>query len=162
LLERDAESEIALLGYGESCDAHHMSSPHPEGEGAYLAMTRALRKAQIGASEIDYINLHGTATKANDFAEDLAVHRVFGATTPCSSTKGWTGHALGAAGISEAIICCLALSDDLVPGTLNTVTRDPQLKSGVALQNSSASLRRAISNSFGFGGNNCSLVLGKL
>lgn len=162
LLERDAESEIALLGYGESCDAHHMSSPHPEGEGAYLAMTRALRKAQIGASEIDYINLHGTATKANDFAEDLAVHRVFGATTPCSSTKGWTGHALGAAGISEAIICCLALSDDLVPGTLNTVTRDPQLKSGIALQNSSASLRRAISNSFGFGGNNCSLVLGKL
>jgi 3-oxoacyl-[acyl-carrier-protein] synthase I len=162
LVEREAESEFALLGYGESCDAHHMSSPHPEGAGAHLAMSRALARAELTPEEISYVNLHGTATPANDLAEDLAVHRLFGASTPCSSTKGWTGHALGAAGISEAIICCVSLRDNLVPGTLNTAALDPQLKSRIALQNMSMPLKCAISNSFGFGGNNCALVLGKL
>lgn len=160
LLERGVEAEVALLGYGESCDAHHMSSPHPEGEGAYLAMRRALECAHLEPDDIDYINLHGTATKANDLAEDRAVFRLFGGKTPVSGTKGWTGHALGAAGISEAIICALCLRDGLVPETLNARTLDPRLKSRVVLRSESAALKRVMSNSFGFGGSNCSLVFG--
>lgn len=160
LLERGVEAEVALLGYGESCDAHHMSSPHPEGEGAYLAMRRALECAHLEPGEIDYINLHGTATKANDLAEDRAVFRLFGGETPASGTKGWTGHALGAAGISEAIICALCLRDGLIPETLNARTLDPRLRSRVVLRSETATLKRVISNSFGFGGSNCSLVLG--
>ncbi len=161
LLEREAEGEFELLGYGESSDAHHMSSPHPEGRGAYLAMSVALSRAGLEAGDIDYINLHGTATRANDIAEDLAVHRLFGAATRCSSTKGWTGHALGAAGITEAIICCMSLRDDLLPATLNTSVIDRELKSSIVLDNLSAKLKRVLSNSFGFGGNNCSLIIGK-
>ena len=161
LLERNVDSEFMLLGYGESSDAHHMSSPHPEGNGAYLAMSAALSRAGLEAEDIDYINLHGTATKANDTAEDLAVHRLFGAGTRCSSTKGWTGHALGAAGITEAIICCVSLRDELVPATLNTTVVDPELKSAIVLDNVSVKLKRVLSNSFGFGGSNCSLIFGK-
>jgi 3-oxoacyl-[acyl-carrier-protein] synthase-1 len=161
LLEREADAEFALVGYGESCDAHHMSSPHPQGEGAYLAMNQALRRSRLAPEEIDYINLHGTATKANDLAEDLAVFRLFGPRIPCSSTKGWTGHALGAAGISEAIICVLCLRDDFIPGTLNTTVLDPKLKSGIVINGEKRPLKRVLSNSFGFGGNNCALVFAK-
>jgi 3-oxoacyl-[acyl-carrier-protein] synthase-1 len=161
LLEREADAEFALAGYGESCDAHHMSSPHPQGEGAYLAMNQALQRSGLAPEEIDYINLHGTATKANDLAEDLAVFRLFGPRTSCSSTKGWTGHALGAAGITEAIICTLCLRDDFVPGTLNTTALDPKLKSGIVIKGEKRPLKRVLSNSFGFGGNNCALVFAK-
>lgn len=163
LLERQdrAEAETALLGYGESSDAYHMSSPHPHGEGAYLSMQKALHCAGLAPADIDYINLHGTATPANDSVEDQAVHRLFGSSVPCSSTKGWTGHSLGAAGISEAIIAMLCLMHDFVPGTLNLQTLDPQLQSRIVLANENHRLRCVLSNSFGFGGNNCSLVLGK-
>jgi 3-oxoacyl-[acyl-carrier-protein] synthase-1 len=152
---------VALLGVGESSDAHHMSAPHPEGLGARMAMQAALAAAGLHAADIDYVNLHGTATPSNDMAEDLAVMEVFGAKTPCSSTKGATGHTLGAAGAVEAVFAALALRHGFIPGGANTVERDPALRAGYVLETRAAALRRVLSNSFGFGGTNCSLVLGR-
>ncbi len=149
-----------LLGYGESSDAYHMSSPHPEGAGARLAMLRALQRGGLHPAQIDYINLHGTATRANDRAEDIAVSGLFGSDTPCSSTKGWTGHTLGAAGITEAVIACLCLREDLLPATLNTVTVDPDFSMNILLESRNQPVRRVLSNSFGFGGSNVSLIIG--
>lgn len=151
---------LALLGYGESSDAHHMSTPDPEGRGAQTAMAAALQRADLAPGDIGYINLHGTGTKANDFAEDKAVFALFGGGTPCSSTKGWTGHTLGAAGIVEAAMCWLAMEHGLLPCSLNTRELDPQLRSAIQLETREARVRRALSNSFGFGGSNCSLVFG--
>ncbi len=166
LLERAEPSStgngVALLGYGESSDAYHMSSPHPEGAGALLAMRQALTSAGLEPGDIDYINLHGTASKVNDAVEDLAVSRLFGSDTPCSSTKGWTGHTLGAAGITEAVIASLCIERGLIPGSINTSVVDPAFASCVALENKEQPVTRVLSNSFGFGGNNCSLVFGVL
>lgn len=155
------DRRVVLRGYGESSDAHHMTAAHPEGAGAALAMEQALARADIAPERIDYINLHGTATPSNDAAEDRAVLRVFGADTPCSSTKGWTGHTLGAAGITEAIFVSLCLEQGLVPASLNTRQRDPELGAGVVLENRERPLLWAMSNSFGFGGTNCSLLFGR-
>jgi len=162
LLERpQGRNDVpALLGYGESSDAYHMSSPHPEGAGARLAMKRALQQSRLDTTQIDYINLHGTATRANDSAEDLAVSTLFGRLTPCSSTKGWTGHTLGAAGITEAVIVCLCLREGLLPASLNTTKVDPNFTMNVLLENHHQPLVRMLSNSFGFGGNNASLIFG--
>jgi len=162
LLEKaDGRNDVpCLLGYGESSDAYHMSTPHPEGAGARLAMTAALQRSGLEPAQIDYVNLHGTATRANDNAEDLAVSGLLGSATPCSSTKGWTGHTLGAAGITEAVIACLCLGEGLLPASLNTTTVDPGFSMNVLLENRSQPIRRVLSNSFGFGGNNASLVLG--
>lgn len=164
LLEKAQKLDEApcLLGYGESSDAHHMSTPHPEGKGAQLAMSRALQRSALTPYDIDYINLHGTATRANDSAEDLAVATLFGRQTPCSSTKGWTGHTLGAAGITEAVIACLCLQEGLLPASLNTQTVDPSFCSNILLANRTQSLQRILSNSFGFGGNNASLIFGRI
>ena len=151
---------VLLLGTGESSDAYHMSSPHPEGLGARLAMEAALRSAGLQAGDIDYINLHGTATPANDAAEGKAVASIFGNRVACSSTKGATGHTLGAAGAVEAVICALALTHDLLPGSPNTTACDPAIPLNYQLQSSNGKVRYALSNSFGFGGSNCSLVLG--
>lgn len=150
-----------LLGYGESSDAYHMSTPHPDGAGAALAMSRALDSAGLTADRIDYLNLHGTATLTNDRSEDRAVTRVFGTSVPCSSTKGFTGHTLGAAGIAEAVIGALALQHGFIPGSCNTGQLDPHLHAAIVLRNREAALRTVMSNSFGFGGSNCSLVLGR-
>ena len=164
LLERSDAARgphaVALLGYGESSDAYHMSTPHPQGAGAVLAIQRALTSAGLQPADIDYINLHGTATRMNDSVEDRAVAQVFGAATPCSSTKGWTGHTLGAAGIVEAIIACLCIEHGFMPGSLNARELDPAFSSRVLLDNRDQPVRRVLSNSFGFGGSNCSLVLG--
>ncbi len=150
-----------LLGVGESSDAYHMSTPHPEGVGAKLAMQRALDSAGLNASEIDYINLHGTATKSNDASEGKAVADLFGDHVPCSSTKGWTGHLLGAAGITEAIIAMLAVEHGFIPGSMNTQRLDPAIPIDYRIENGSGKINRVLSNSFGFGGSNCSLVLGR-
>ncbi len=150
----------ALLGYGESSDAHHMSSPHPEGRGAVAAMRSALQMAVLDADVIDYVNLHGTATPANDLAEDRALMQVFGSRPACSSTKGFTGHTLGAAGIAEAVLSCVALEDQYLPPSLNTVSVDQAIHSKVLLQGRKGKLQRVMSNSFGFGGNNISLIFG--
>jgi len=162
LLEKGTQDDsIALLGYGESSDAYHMSTPHPQGEGAVLAMRQALDSAGLQASQIDYVNLHGTATPSNDAAEDKAMVSVFGTQTPCSSTKGWSGHTLGASGVTEAIITCMAIEHGLMPMTLNMQQQDPALASMLITQHKHQNLTYAMSNSFGFGGTNCSLILGR-
>jgi 3-oxoacyl-[acyl-carrier-protein] synthase-1 len=153
---------VALLGYGESTDGYHMSHPHPEGTGAIRAMCQSLDRAGLRPSDIDYINLHGTATMVNDAVEDKAVYGIFGATTAVSSTKGWTGHTLGAAGITEALIAAICLKHGFVPGTLNCERVDSTLRSHILRENEARPIRRVLSNIFGFGGNNCSLVLGVL
>lgn len=162
LLERPARAASAralLLGVGESCDAHHMSTPHPEGLGAKLAMQRALEAAELAPAAIDYINLHGTATRTNDASEDRAVRELFGTEVPCSSTKGATGHLLGAAGITEAVISLLAIEEGFMPGSAHTRRVDPELGGNYLVENRAARPRRVLSNSFGFGGSNCSLVV---
>jgi 3-oxoacyl-[acyl-carrier-protein] synthase-1 len=165
LLERPAgaldDDAVLLLGAGESSDAYHMSSPHPEGLGARLAMEGALRMAGLTPGDIDYINLHGTATPSNDAAEGKAVAALFGDRVACSSTKGATGHTLGAAGAVEAIVCALALRHGLLPGSAHTRQPDPAIAIDYRLASSRQPLRLALSNSFGFGGSNCSLVLGR-
>ena len=163
LLERARGDDGAmhLLGAGESCDAHHMSAPHPEGLGARLAMQAALDAAGLEPAAIDYVNLHGTGTPANDAAEDQAVFGLFGAEVPASSTKGMTGHTLGAAGAIEALIAVLALEEGRIPGSPGTRILDPRLRAGYAIRGREAPLARALSNSFGFGGSNCSLVFGR-
>ena len=165
LLERapaDLDDDaVLLLGVGESSDAYHMSSPHPDGLGARMAMQGALSMAGLQPSEIDYINLHGTATQSNDAAEAKAVGQLFGRATPCSSTKGATGHTLGAAGGVEAVICALALRHGLLPAGLNTRQLDPALGLDYLLENRERPVSRVLSNSFGFGGTNCSLVFGR-
>lgn len=156
------DAEFALLGYGETADAHHMSTPDPQGRGAAEAMRRALAGAGVAAQDVDYINLHGTGTVANDLSEDQGVCAVFGPGIPCSSTKGWTGHTLGAAGMVEAAIALLCIGHGLIPQSLNTRERDPQLRGNIATATRAAEVRRVISNSFGFGGSNCSLLLGQM
>jgi 3-oxoacyl-[acyl-carrier-protein] synthase-1 len=153
---------LALRGYGESSDAYHMSAAHPEGEGATLSMRQALDAADVDPAQVDYVNLHGTATPSNDAAEDRAILRVFGEQTPCSSTKGWTGHALGAAGITEALIACLCIERGFMPASLNTRQRDPALTANILSETRERPVDLVMSNSFGFGGSNCSLLLGRL
>jgi 3-oxoacyl-[acyl-carrier-protein] synthase-1 len=151
---------LQLLGAGASSDGHHMSSPHPEGLGAVSAMRAALEAAGLQALDIDYINLHGTGTRANDAMEDRAVAHLFGDAVPCSSTKGWTGHTLGASGALEAVVAAICLEDGLVPGCLGVAQLDPEFRTDVAVGNRAVALRRVLSNSFGFGGSNCSLIIG--
>jgi len=165
LLERvDAAAEspagLYLLGYGESSDAHHMSTPHPEGLGAERALDDALARAGIDCGAVDHINLHGTASAKNDEVEAALVARRFPATTHASSTKGVTGHTLGAAGIVEAAASLLAIEQGLRPGTANTRVLDPVCGPQVRIEAAQAPVRVALSNSFGFGGNNCVLVFG--
>ena len=166
LLEKTADGRmadsIALLGVGESSDAYHMSTPHPEGLGARLAMEQALMSAGLLPGDVDYINLHGTGTCSNDATEDKAVCAVFGTDTPCSSTKGWTGHTLGACGAIDAIICALAIERGFMPGSVNTRTLDPALRLHYLLDNRSQPPGIVMSNAFGFGGTNCSLLLGRV
>lgn len=154
---------VRLAGVGETSDAHHISAPEPEGRGAEAAMRAALNQAGLPASAIDYINLHGTATEQNDQMESLAVARVFGPDTPCGSTKGLTGHTLGAAGALEAAFCYLALqrNDGQLPRQLGDAVPDPGLAtlSQLGARTAGKPLRYAMSNSFAFGGNNISLIL---
>jgi len=156
-----ASGDVLLLGVGESNDAYHMSAPHPEGNGARRAMRGALSDASLDPGAIDYINLHGTGTPSNDRSESQAVTGVFGAAVPCSSTKGATGHALGASGALEAVISALTLRHGLMPGGVNTSRVDPTLTAHYLKRNRTAVLSRVLSNSFGFGGTNCSLIFGR-
>ncbi|HWZ64372.1 MAG TPA: beta-ketoacyl-[acyl-carrier-protein] synthase family protein [Steroidobacteraceae bacterium] len=162
LLERPSgqlpKNGVLLLGTGESSDAWHMSAPHPEGRGAAAAMSQALEAARLGSGDIDYINFHGTGTPSNDAAEARAVSAVLGPRVPGSSTKGATGHTLGAAGALEAVICALALRHGVMPGGVNTQTVDPALPVSYLTASRRAPLKAVMSNSFGFGGSNCSLI----
>ena len=160
LIERDG-SGPHLLGYGESSDAHHMSSPHPQGLGAQRAISDALARAAIDADSVDYINLHGTASKKNDEVEARLVADLFETHTMASSTKGWTGHTLGAAGILESVIVLLALENGIAPGTLNARELDPVCGAQIQIDNCAADLRVGMNLSFGFGGSNCALLFGR-
>lgn len=161
LLQRDEAAPAAwLLGCGESSDGHHMSSPHPEGAGAVDAMRGALADASLQADQVDYVNLHGTGTRNNDAAEDLAVCEVFGRSVPVSSTKAVTGHALGAAGAVEAAITLLALRHGFVPPGLHCEQPDPTLHAHYQREALDTRLAVAANNSFGFGGSNCCLLFG--
>ncbi len=147
-----------LAGYGETSDAFHMSQPPENGDGAEAAMRAALAMSALAPADIGYANLHGTASQANDVAESRALARVFDSGVTAASTKGWTGHTLGAAGIVEAVIALEALTTGLLPGTLNLEKPDPALAFPIAGDNRDAEVGAVLSNSFGFGGNNCSLV----
>ncbi|AZN36315.1 beta-ketoacyl-ACP synthase [Iodobacter ciconiae] len=170
LISKDLMQEkntVALLGWGESSDAHHISAPAPDGKGASTAMQAALHRAGLQASDIDYINLHGTATQQNDAMESLAINQVFGGQTPCSSTKPLTGHTLGAAGAIEAAICWLTLSGNptgQLPPHWWDGASDPAI-TPLALvmpgQCTDTPLQYALSNSFAFGGSNAVLIFGK-
>ncbi|WP_240922355.1 beta-ketoacyl-[acyl-carrier-protein] synthase family protein [Oleiagrimonas sp. C23AA] len=160
LLERtDAAPDAPrLVGYGEASDAHHMSTPHPQGLGAELALRDALARAGLDAKAVDYINLHGTATPKNDEVEAALLARTFSTRTRASSTKGYTGHTLGAAGIVEAVVALTAIEHGLIPGNLGCDEPEPVCASHLALQAEHRPVHVALSNSFGFGGNNACLA----
>jgi len=162
LLERaDADTAVRaprLLGCGESSDAHHLSAPHPEGLGARQAITAALTAAGLTARDVDYLNLHGTASPQNDAVEAALVGALFPRTLRASSSKGATGHTLGAAGIVEAVITLLALEHGLVPGTHGCRDPEPAIAVQLALAPEWRTLRVALSASFGFGGSNACLA----
>ncbi|HZH03900.1 MAG TPA: hypothetical protein VEY30_08960, partial [Myxococcaceae bacterium] len=149
--------------WGCTADAYHATAPHPNGQGALAAMKAALEDAGLAPSEVDYVNAHGTATPANDRAESTALEGFFGhgESAPwVSSTKGYTGHTLGAAGALEAAFCVLALGHDFLPVTAGLGDPDPELRvRHVPPDGLARSVRVALSNSFGFGGNNAALVL---
>lgn len=153
---------IKLMGYGETSDAHHMSHPHPEGLGAKLAMQQALSMSMLAPDDINYVNLHGTSSRANDLIEGKLIEDMFPKTTQVSSTKGLMGHTLGAAGITEALIAVDALKRGLIPGSSNLSELDHQLNLSVDKNNIQRDMSYVVSNSFGFGGNNCCLVFGSV
>jgi 3-oxoacyl-[acyl-carrier-protein] synthase II len=162
---RGARIHGELLGYGLSCDAHHMTAPEPEGAGAALAMRRALEDAGMAPEAVDYINAHGTATPANDPMETRAIKAVFGRRAyaiPVSSTKSMIGHTLGAAGAIEAVVSVLAIRDRFTPPTIHLQTPDPQCDLDYVPEMArTADLKVVLSNSFAFGGNNTALVFGR-
>lgn len=166
LVSKEPEG-VELRGVGESSDAYHISAPDPSGAGAVRCMTAALKDAELSADQIDYVNLHGTATDLNDRMEAIAMDSVFGCETYCSSTKPYTGHTLGAAGAVEAGICWLLLSDrePWLPQHLWDGLSDPELPELNLLTPEShphSIPQFALSNSFAFGGNNISLLLGRI
>jgi len=165
---RGAKIYAELVGGGMTADAHHITAPHPEGEGAANVMTFALEDAGMKAEDIDYINVHGTSTPLGDVSEVKAIQKVFGEhayNLNISSTKSMTGHLLGAAGAVEAIAAVLAVKNDLVPPTINHFTDDENLDTKLNLTFNKAQkreVRAALSNTFGFGGHNCSIVFKKI
>ncbi len=163
LLERIESAPAAprLLGYGEASDAHHMSTPHPQGLGAELALRDALARAGLAPAQVDYINLHGTASLKNDEVEAALLARMFPARTRASSTKGYSGHTLGAAGIIEAAIALQAIEHGFIPGNLGGDTPDPGCGPQFAWANEQQRVEVALSNSFGFGGNNACLAFAR-
>jgi len=161
LLERDALGAVALLGSGETSDAHHMSAPDPHGLGAQSAMQAALLQAQVAAHDVGYINAHGTGTPLNDAAESMAIARFFGQAPTVVSTKGYTGHMLGAAGATEAAFCVQALEQGFTPEGLGSSPPEEGLGIRIGLHKAPLKSRFALSNSFAFGGSNISLLFGK-
>ncbi len=164
LLERDgtrANTVCAnVIGAGESSDGYHMSAPDPDGTGASIAMTAALDAAGLAGGEIDHVVLHGTGTQLNDRVENVALYRVFGADISASSCKAWTGHTLGAAGILGVLTALVAIRDGFRPANLNLATPDPAMKVPLLQTGKRGAGRGVLTNAFGFGGSNCSIVLG--
>ena len=160
LIERRGESATRLVAVGESCDAYHMSAPHPDGVGAAAAMRAALQRADLVPEQIGFINAHATGTLLNDAAEAKAIARVFGAQTPVVATKGYTGHLLGAAGATEIVLTALALIEGKLPASLGCTPVDPTLGIDVVAHSRSLECEYAMSNSFAFGGSNAAVIIG--
>lgn len=160
LLEREGDCAASLLGVGETSDAYHMSSPHPEGRGALEAMRLAVADAALAADAIDHVNAHGTGTLHNDIAEARAIAQLFGERVPVTSTKGYTGHLLGASGAIEAIFAIECITRGILPASLGAEPLDPEIAIRVVASGATARVRTVLSNSFAFGGSNCALVLG--
>jgi len=160
LLEREGSGPAWLLGVGESCDAYHMTAPHPDGAGALAAMQQALVMAGVQAGEISHINAHGTGTPLNDPAESKAIQTLFGTRVPVVASKAYTGHTLGAAGATEAALSVLAIDEGWVPASLYSTPRDPEVKINVLTERTELESRFVLSNSFAFGGNNVSVLFG--
>lgn len=149
-----------IIGFGSSCDAYHIVAPDPTGNGAKIAMQKALKDAKISCCKIDYINCHGTGTKLNDESECNAMSSVFEETKIlASSTKSLTGHLLGACGVAETIICCLALNNDIIPGTANLSTPMKTESIEFLKKNRKVHIDIAMNNTFAFGGQNASLII---
>ncbi|MBI1817490.1 MAG: beta-ketoacyl-[acyl-carrier-protein] synthase family protein [Deltaproteobacteria bacterium] len=161
--QRGARILGEFVSYGVSADAHHLTQPRPDGEGAMMAMRRALAEGDVAAEAIDYVNAHGTGTPLNDVVETRAIKAVLGGRAyrvPVSSTKSMIGHCLGAAGAIEALACLLALQFRFIPPTVNLTHPDPECDLDyVPSRSRAAELRTVLSNSYGFGGNNTSLIL---
>jgi 3-oxoacyl-[acyl-carrier-protein] synthase II len=162
---RGARIYAEFLGYGTSADAYHVSAPAEDGSGAVQSMQRALDDAGLEAAEIDYINAHGTGTKLNDRSETIAIKKLFGDIAyerPISSTKSVHGHLLGAAGALEALICVKALGDGCLPPTINYEKVDPECDLDYVPNTArEATIRTVLSNGFGLGGHNATIILGK-
>lgn len=160
VLERAGDPVALLEAVGESSDAHHISAPDPQGAGARLAMERALALAAVDARSVDHVNAHGTGTRLNDGAEATAIESLLGRDVPVVSTKGYTGHLLGAAGATEAAISIMALEEGWIPASLGASPVDPKIGARIATERTDGRYRRVLSNSFAFGGNNVSVLLG--
>jgi 3-oxoacyl-[acyl-carrier-protein] synthase II len=164
-LARDAKIYAEIVGFGLSADAHHITAPHPEGTGAILAMEMAINMAGIGKEDIDYINMHGTSTPLGDIAETMAIKKVFGDHAykmNVSSTKSMTGHLLGAAGAVEAIASILAIKNNIIPPTINFENPDPECDLNYTFNKAQdKKVKVALSNAFGFGGHNTSVLFRK-
>ncbi len=166
-IKRNAKIYAEVIGFGMSCDAHHITAPHPEGEGARLVMENAIKSANIEKESVDYINVHGTSTPLGDIAETKAIKEVFGEhayNLNISSTKSMTGHLLGAAGAIEAIACVKAVQEDIVPPTINFEHEDENIDYNLNFTFHKAEKRTvdvALSNTFGFGGHNTSVIVKK-
>jgi 3-oxoacyl-[acyl-carrier-protein] synthase-1 len=161
LLERRGESHAYLLGVGESSDAHHMAAPHPEGAGAVAAMREALAQAGAEPGDVDYINAHSPGTRLNDLSESRAITSLFGAQVAVISTKGYTGHLLGAGGATEAVFAVVAVEQGWLPASLGAEPVDTTLGIHVPIARQERPCRTALSNSFAFGGNNVSVLFGR-
>ena len=165
---RGAKIYAEVIGTGSTADAYHMTAPHPDGLGASEVMTMALKDANINPEDVDYINVHGTSTPLGDIAETKAIKKVFGDhiyNLNISSTKSMTGHLLGAAGAVEAIACIVAINESMVPPTINHFTDDPELDEKINFTFNKAQERDvniALSNTFGFGGHNSTVIFRKI
>ena len=160
LLEREGDAAVRLLGVGESSDAHHMSAPDPTSEGARTAMAAALAQGGRSPDDVDYINAHSPGTRLNDLSEGLAVTSLFGARVPIASTKGYTGHLLGAGGATEAVFSIVAIEQGWIPRSVGADPVDADLGLQVPTARLDRPCRQVLSNSFAFGGSNVSLLFG--
>ena len=165
---RGAKIYAEVIGYGQTSDAFHIAAQPEDGEGAARCMAMALRDAGLAPGQVDYINAHGTSTPLNDFCETRAIKTVFGEQAyklAVSSTKSMTGHLLGAAGAIEAIAAIFAICTDTIPPTINFKSPDPEIDSRLNITPNSAqkrSVKAALSNTFGFGGHNASIIFQKI
>ena len=166
-MNRNAKIYAEIIGFGMSCDAHHITAPHPEGEGAKIVMQNAIKNSKINLNEIDYINVHGTSTPLGDKSEILAIENVFGENAynlNISSTKSMTGHLLGAAGAIESIASIISINEGFIPPTINHFNHDEDINQKLNLtlnKSQKKEVKLAISNTFGFGGHNTSIVFKK-